>query len=269
MNGKRIVLAAGATILLGWPCAWALDVGDRAPELSVKKWVVNRPVTARSTRGKVLVVEFWATWCPPCRQSIPHLNKLHEKYGDKQVVFCGITRESASTVQAYLKSMSMKYHVGCDTGRTHTAYMEGVPGIPHAFVIDQKGKVAWKGHPLAGMDAAIAKLVVADAGLDVSGMDPADAALELSTTGDFSKRDLVKALELARKAYNDSGRKSAAALGVLARVHYEMGHVATAIRAAEKASMLATGHEAAALKAAAEFYREELKRRRGDPAAKL
>jgi len=263
-------LAAAAAALAG-PSAWALDAGDKAPPLSVKTWVVNKPVTARTVRGKVLVVEFWATWCGPCRTTIPHLNKLHDKYGDKQVVLCGITREDKATVQQFLKALPMKYHVGSDTGRTHDAYMKGVPGIPHAFVVDRTGKVAWHGHPMAGMDKVIERLVAEGPGgsIDIEGMEPLEAALELCTSDDLPARDLDKALELARKAYADSGRKSAKALEGLARVHYEMGHVATAARAAQKAATLATGDEADRLKAVADYYQAELERRRADPAAKL
>ena len=271
MRTMQGVLAGVVALMLSGSAAWALDVGDRAPALSVNKWVVNRPVTARAARGKVLVVEFWATWCGPCRTSIPHLNKLHEKYGDKQVVLCGITSETAAKVQEFIKSVPMKYHVGIDTGKTNEAYMKGVRGIPHAFVVDRTGKVAWKGHPMAGMDAAIEKLVAEGPGgsVDTKGMDPLDAALALSTSEDMSARDLGKALELARKAYSDSDKKGAKALAVLARVHYEMGHLSTAARAAEKAATLATGDEAEKLKATADYYRGELERRRSDPAAKF
>ena len=267
---KRYVMI-GAALLLAAPSAWALDVGDRAPALSVKKWVVNRPVTARAARGKVLVVEFWATWCPPCRTSIPHLNKLHEKYGDKQVVICGITSESPAKVQEFIKSTPMKYHVGIDSGKTGAVYMKGVRGIPHAFVVDREGKVAWHGHPMGGMDAAIEKLVAEGpgGGATIDESKPLAAARELSTSDDLAVRDLEKALELARKAYSDSGRKSAEALAVLARVHYEMGHLATAARAAEKAATLASGDEKGKIEAAAEYYRKELERRRSDPAAKF
>jgi len=263
----RHVHFALAFALLLPSAARALDVGDPMPPISVKKWMANTPVTASTVRGKVAVVEFWATWCPPCRQSIPHLNQLHETYEKKGVVICGITQEQEGTVAGFIKTTPMKYHVGLDAGATSAAYMKGVSGIPHAFVIDRKGKVAWHGHPMAGLDEVLAKLA-AEGGGAVSD-DPIEAAVELSTGADLSKRDLPKALTLARKAHEGSGRKDPKALGVLARVHYEMGHLPTALEAALTAAKLASGDEKAELGAAAEFYKKELERRRDDPAAKF
>lgn len=269
---RRNLLLAVAVAVLAPASAWALDVGDAMPPIAVKKWVANTPVTASTTRGKVVVVEFWATWCPPCRQSIPHLNKLHDEYAKKGVVICGITQEEEATVTGFIKTLPMKYHVGIDAGPTSAVYMKGVGGIPHAFVINRKGKVAWAGHPMNGMDAVIAKLAAekGGAGASADSETPTEDALELSTSADLATRDLAAALELARKGFDKSDKKSATALGVVARVHYEMGHLPTAVKAAEAALKLAaTDDEKTALQAALDFYKKELERRRDDPAAKF
>ena len=151
-------------MLLGTAAAFGLEIGDKAPPLKVKKWIVGRPVTPNKPDGKtVYVVEFWATWCPPCRRSIPHLNKLHERYKDKGLVIVGITAESEKKVKPFAKRMKMKYNVGIDANRaTGSVYMKGVRGIPHAFVIGKDGKVAWSGHPMAGMDRVIAQLLAGE-----------------------------------------------------------------------------------------------------------
>jgi len=149
------LLAAFATV------AAALEIGDPAPPLKVKEWIVGGPVSPDKADGKtVFVVEFWATWCPPCRKTIPHLNSLHEKFKDKGVVIVGISDEDAATVRPFAKEMKMAYNVAVDDNRaTYSVYMKGVEGIPHAFVIGRDGKVVWAGHPMGGLDGVLAQLV--------------------------------------------------------------------------------------------------------------
>ena len=155
---------AVATLFL---CAWtgqalALDLGDQAPALKVEKWVKGDPVKLADGKGeKVYVVEFWATWCVPCRASIPHLTELQAKYKDKGVVFVGISvdedkrRKTRDEVGPFVEKMGdkMKYVVALDTtdGATSNAYMEpfGLEGIPASFVIDKQGRLVWYGHPMS------------------------------------------------------------------------------------------------------------------------
>jgi len=158
---KQLVIGfAALAVVLAGPTALALTLGDPAPPLRVKKWVSNTPVSLEKAKGKIVVVEFWATWCGPCRHTAPHLNSLHKKYQDKDVVIVGITEEDEATVKKFLGEVAMDYHVGLDDGgKTNDAYMKGIPGIPHAFVIGKDGKIAWQGHPLGGMDRVIEQLV--------------------------------------------------------------------------------------------------------------
>ncbi|HUT37350.1 MAG TPA: TlpA disulfide reductase family protein [Planctomycetota bacterium] len=328
-----------AATILGSPCALALDVGDAAPPLQVKTWVSNSPVTAATTKGKVLVVDFWATWCQPCRQTVQRINRLHKKYGAKGVVFVGITEEDEPAVKKFMGAVAMDYHVGLDNaGMTNNGYMKGVPGVPHSFVVDREGRVAWHGHPLSRLEQVVEELVAGkydlarakklvalrqklapalrarDPGKIIEVLDetiqavpddpdayrlkrallrdqgkldetwpvllamaqgcPKDAdalleaALALSTTGDLEHRDLPKAMQFAQQAVEAAGGSRAAVFAVLARVHYELGHVALAVDAVAKAGALAEGEERKGLEAQAAFYRKELERRRKDPDAK-
>jgi len=156
----RAWVVAGVLAAWGASTGWALEVGDPAPPIEVKEWVSNTPVTVQSAKGKVLVVEFWATWCGPCKVTIPHLNKLQAKYRDREVLFVSISNEPAAKVKEFLKTTPMHYHVGIAASEgAYRAYMAGVRGIPHAFVVDRAGKVAWSGHPMMGMDGVVKKLV--------------------------------------------------------------------------------------------------------------
>ncbi len=163
---KRILLMLlGSSLLVG--CLETTDdtaAGTPAPapaptamaqEINAVKWYnTAAPLTLAGLRGKVVVVEHWATWCPPCRASIPHLIALNQRFKDKGVVIIGLTDEddAAAKVGAFVREMKMDYPVG--TGSTSgDAY--GVQGIPTAFVIARDGTIAWKGHPMQGLDAAI------------------------------------------------------------------------------------------------------------------
>ena len=130
--------------------------GDPAGKLDVAHWVKGKSVDI--SQG-VNVVEFWATWCPPCRTSIPHLSKTQAKYKDREVNIIGITNEPLETVEPFVKRMGqkMEYSVAIDNGRaTSKEFMEryNVRGIPHAFVV-KNGKVLWHGHPMDNLEEAI------------------------------------------------------------------------------------------------------------------
>ncbi len=129
-----------------------LSLGDYPPELNVE-FVKRSPVELVEEIGKkVVVVEFWATWCAPCKESIPHLTKLQKKYGKDGLVIVGISDESILDVQLYLDRVGsfMDYTVAVDRrGNTKKRYFDafGISGIPQAFVIDVNGRIAWQGHP--------------------------------------------------------------------------------------------------------------------------
>lgn len=143
----------------------ATDLGDPAPAIDIRTWVTGKAVDLKAGKGKeVYVVEFWATWCPPCRKAIPHLTDLQKKLKDKGVVVIGITDEEPDVVAPFVKEAgsSMEYTVGVDRDEaTGKAYMMafGVDGIPHAFLIDKQGRLAWHGHPESGMDAALEEIL--------------------------------------------------------------------------------------------------------------
>ena len=133
----------------------ALELGAKAPPLAGVTWVKGDPVTLG--RG-ITVVEFWATWCGPCKTSIPHLTKLAHRFSGK-VAIVGLSDEDAATVKPFVASQGaqMDYHVGLVDEATHAAYMQGVQGIPFAFIVNAEGTVVWKGHPMA-MDRVVTAL---------------------------------------------------------------------------------------------------------------
>jgi thiol-disulfide isomerase/thioredoxin len=170
MNAKRILLCATAVVLAVSPAQAALKVGDPAPKLQVSRWVQGGPVD--SFQGdKVYIVEFWATWCGPCIQAIPHINALYEKHKDKGLVVIGqnVWERKPEDVPGFVSRMSgkMTYPVALDdTSGGGDGFMAanwlkaaGQNGIPCAFVINKKGEVAYIGHPMKLDDALIGRLL--------------------------------------------------------------------------------------------------------------
>ena len=156
-----------AALALSAPAARAAAVGDPAAPLEIAEWVKGDAVDLAAVKGKkIVVVEFWATWCGPCRASIPHLTELQKEFADRGVVFVGVSDETSAKVRPFVDEMGekMDYTVAIDRdGKTSAGYMKayGQNGIPHAFVVDREGRIAWHGHPMDGLDKVLAKLATA------------------------------------------------------------------------------------------------------------
>jgi thiol-disulfide isomerase/thioredoxin len=120
-------------------------VGQPAPEISAKEWINRKaPLTLASLRGKVVLLEFWATWCGPCVQGIPHLNELQRKYPGKSFQLLTFVEEGHQTMDKFLKRIPVEYPIGLEST---TLEDYGISGIPHAFVLNQAGRIVWHGHP--------------------------------------------------------------------------------------------------------------------------
>lgn len=115
--------------------------GRRSPQIVVDQWLTPPP----DVKGKFVLLDFWATWCGPCRQSIPHLNALQAKFKDHLVVV-GLSDETPEGMRK-MASPRVDYYVGTDPqARTRTAVE--VQGIPHAMLLDPEGIVRFEGQPL-------------------------------------------------------------------------------------------------------------------------
>ncbi len=130
---------AGGKQIWASSCLWA-----DAPKLHVEKWLTAEP----KTEGKFKLIEFWATWCPPCRKSILLLNDLHKKFG-KDLVVIGISDEAEAAVRAIHEkyNINIEYFSAIDT-RARTKKELGVFGIPHVILVEPGGNVVWEGFPL-------------------------------------------------------------------------------------------------------------------------
>jgi thiol-disulfide isomerase/thioredoxin len=174
MRRYLTILAAAALCLTatGTRADEILNVGDPAPKLAVSGWVKGEKVD-QFEPGKTYVVEFWATWCGPCRVSIPHLSELAHK--NKSVRFIGVDvwERNTKLVKPFVDQMGdkMDYSVALDDvpsggdpndGAMAKTWMKAAEenGIPAAFVIHD-GKIAWIGHPM-NMDEPLAKITAGE-----------------------------------------------------------------------------------------------------------
>ena len=144
-----------------------LAIGDLCPALKVERFLKGEPID-EFQRGHVYVVEFWAMWCAPCLQSMPHLSSLQEKYKDQKVTVIGINiremrqkgrvwydafdKEMEEQVESFVEAQGdrMAFSVAYD-GKSKTmdkAWMGEDRGMPTTFIVDREGRMAWLGHPM-------------------------------------------------------------------------------------------------------------------------
>jgi len=136
-----------------------LKIGDRAPVLESISWLQGNPVTKYAPH-RVYVVEFWATWCPPCIKAIPHLSAIQKKYADTLTVI-GVNADGilggkadVEAVHDFMKKhgKEMEYTVAMDDPVKKTmsetfVTASGSLGAPTAAIIDQRGQLVWIGYP--------------------------------------------------------------------------------------------------------------------------
>jgi thiol-disulfide isomerase/thioredoxin len=180
-TGGAWALVAGMT--LAAVAGPSLKVGDPAPKLQTGKWVQGEPVKDFQ-KGKAYIVEFWATWCPPCRASIPHLNETYNKFKDKGLIVIGqdCSEQNDALVAPFVKNMGdkMTYRVALDDkatnkqGQMSKTWMEaaGRDGIPSAFLVDTKGVIAWIGHPMELKEQVIEEVLAGTFDVRKAAADP-------------------------------------------------------------------------------------------------
>ncbi len=161
------LLVALALLLAASHRSSAAQIGDPAAPLQIAEWIKGEAVSLEAVKGKkIVVVEFWATWCGPCKDSIPHLTGLAKKFAGRGVVFVGVSDEDSAKVRPFVDQMGAKmdYAVAVDNNRqTSDGYMKayGQNGIPCAFIVDRAGRVAWVGHPQGDLEKELEKLASA------------------------------------------------------------------------------------------------------------
>lgn len=135
------------------------EAGMKAPDFSLKD-VNGNVVTLSNYRGKVVLIDFWATWCPPCRMELPHFKKIHQKYADKNFVILGIAIDDDAKVKKFVQKEKIPFTIAHGDRETAKAY--NVRAFPTTFLLDTEGNVKynWVGYKdQAVFEKAIDKLL--------------------------------------------------------------------------------------------------------------
>ena len=177
-----------------------LTVGDAAPDIGADaRWLQGEPVAVFEP-GRVYVLDFWATWCGPCIQTIPELDQLHRELADEGGAVLGLAlwpRAGMTATDAFVRDWAgrMTYPIGEDIGgRLAARFMEaaGRNSIPTTMVVDREGRLAWIGHPL-DRDLRPALRAILDAEYDIEAAAARAAALRRA------QEAIGEANELARR----------------------------------------------------------------------
>jgi len=121
----------------------ALSQNTRAPDFKAQT-ITGKQFALSDLRGRVVLLDFWATWCPPCRMETPELQKLWQKYRDKGLVVIGISvdREGAQVVRKFTQDHKLTYWQVSDAqGRIADKY--GIRPIPTTYIVDTKGVIRY------------------------------------------------------------------------------------------------------------------------------
>ena len=137
----------------------APQVGSPAPEYSAKS-LAGDSVSLAGLRGKVVLLNVWATWCAPCREEIPALQRLHQAHAARGLEVVGVSVDAPGeeeSIRDFVKEFGVTYPIWYDEENTVTPTFRLI-GVPSTFLIDREGKIAWKFlGPVESNDSTLAR----------------------------------------------------------------------------------------------------------------
>lgn len=206
---RRYAVLTTLLISASSPGFAAVTAGSPAPAITLDQLIPNRPVanaTLSSLSGKAVVLEFWATWCAPCIDAIPHLNELVEQFKDRPIQFISITDEEPPLVEGFLRKRPIGGWVGIDR-KKQSSKAYGFNGIPQTVLIDATGKFVAMAHP-SGLKASHIEDLLAGKAVTLP-RPPAGSTMTVSRADDGGPAPVIDAL--IRPATSDNSGYSRSA----------------------------------------------------------
>jgi thiol-disulfide isomerase/thioredoxin len=155
MRRTAVVFGTVLSLALGWFAApaLALDAGARLPEIGLTD-VRGARVDAASLKGKVVIVDFWASWCGPCKEEMPVLERLYKKYKSRGLVVVGVSvDQELGNVKGFLKQVPVSFSIVHDAEHKVAGRFKP-PRMPSSYVVDRNGIVRYVHAGFRDEDAA-------------------------------------------------------------------------------------------------------------------
>jgi thiol-disulfide isomerase/thioredoxin len=151
LTSRTLACLAFAALFCG--SASAIEIGQPAPDFGfLQVWNMPKGKKRLSDfRGSVVLLECWASWCPPCRKVVPHMNEIAAVYMPQGLSIVSVSDEESATIRNFMQQYGMEYPVARANG---VLRMYGRDTIPSAWLIDANGIVMWEGHP-ASLNSSI------------------------------------------------------------------------------------------------------------------
>ncbi|MDP2607087.1 MAG: TlpA disulfide reductase family protein [Deltaproteobacteria bacterium] len=174
----RLVIVSAIVVFFVWLLAYGFTrdarfiqsplIGRMAPDFTLTRFD-GGTLSLKDLRGKTVLVNFWASWCPPCRVEAPALEAAWQAYKDKDVVFVGVDiQDKEPDARGFIKEFGITYPNGWDvSGKVPVDY--GVWGLPETFFLDKEGRITYKHVGGVGQTTIVAKINEAMQGIVSTG----------------------------------------------------------------------------------------------------